>query len=142
MIKKLLFTVLILYSAFAFSASVTIINSGFVFSPDNVTINFGDTVNFQLGSIHNVVEVSETTWTANANTPLPGFSLPLGGGQLTGLAAGVHFYVCAPHASGGMKGKIIVNSPSGIDDKLPGSDKISIWQIRKTNDFTILIFFS
>jgi len=127
MIKKLLFTLLILYSGFVFSTSITIINSEFEFSPDNVTINLGDTVNFQLGSIHNAVEVSEGTWTTNGNTPLPGFSTPFGGGQVTGLAAGVHFYVCAPHASSGMKGRITVTAPSGINAYEPGSDKISIY---------------
>jgi plastocyanin len=111
----LLLFAMALVSSVAFSAKVTITNSGFEFSPDDITINAGDTVIFQLASAHNAVEVSESTWALNGNTPLAGgFSLPFGGGQLTGLTTGVHFYVCQPHASSGMKGKITVNSSSGI----------------------------
>jgi len=136
--KFLLFgTFALLYSGFALCASVTIVNSGFTFSPDNVTINLGDTVNFQLGSIHNAVEVSEATWNANGNTPLPGFSLPLGGGQVTGLTAGVHFYVCSPHASGGMKGKITVTAPSGINTYESNSEKINIYPNPTNGKFTL-----
>jgi hypothetical protein len=82
---------------------------------------------FQLAEIHNAVEVSEATWTANGNTPLPGFSTPFGGGQVTGLSAGVHYYVCSPHASGGMKGMITVTSPSGINDYASSSGKFDLY---------------
>jgi plastocyanin len=138
--KILLFgTFAFLFSGIAIGASVTIVNSGFTFSPDNVTINLGDTVNFQLASIHNAVEVSEATWNSNGNTPLPGFSTPFGGGQVTGLTAGVHFYVCAPHASGGMKGKITVNGPSGINDFAAASEKINIYPNPTNGKFTLQI---
>ncbi|MCK9399044.1 MAG: T9SS type A sorting domain-containing protein [Bacteroidales bacterium] len=129
----------LLFSGFALGGSITIINSGFTFSPDNVIINVGDTVNFQLASIHNAVEVSETTWNADGNTPLPGFSLPFGGGQVTELTAGVHFYVCTPHASGGMKGKITVNGPSGIGDNEAGIGKINIFPNPTRGKFTLQI---
>lgn len=116
--KYLLTSALFLFTSLAFSATVTIVNSGFEFSPDDIEINLGDTVVFQLANNHNAVEVSLATWNANGNTPLPGFSVPFGGGIVTGLSAGVHYYVCVPHASGGMKGKITVNSPSGIQPSL------------------------
>lgn len=136
--KSVLFGVFaLLISGFSSGASVTIINSGFTFSPDNITINSGDTVNFQLASMHNAVEVSETTWNSNGNTALPGFSLPFGGGQVTGLAAGVHFYVCAPHASLGMKGKITVTSPAGINDIAEGRAKINIYPNPTSGKFTL-----
>ena len=118
----------LIVSGFASGASVTITNSGFTFSPDLVNINIGDTVNFQLGGIHNVIEVDEITWNANGNSPIDGgFSLPLGGGQLTGLTAGTHFYVCGPHASLGMKGKIIVNASSGIGENGTSKKLFSIY---------------
>jgi plastocyanin len=135
--KFLFFGAFALYSGFALCASVTITNSGFTFSPDNVTINVGDTVNFQLADIHNAIEVSEATWNANGNAPLPGFSTPLGGGQVTGLTAGVHFYVCSPHASGGMKGKITVTSPSGINTYETSSEKINIYPNPTNGKFTL-----
>ncbi len=137
--KLLLFSALALFSGVAFSATVTITNSGFAFSPDNISINLGDTVNFQLGGIHNAVEVSESTWSANGNTPLPGFSLPLGGGQVVGLTAGTHFYVCTPHASGGMKGKITVNDFSGTDSPEKDAGYFSIYPNPTNGKFTLQI---
>ncbi len=112
--SRVLILMMWLLSGISYGATITIINSGFAFSPADVTINAGDTVIFDLMESHNAVEVSETTWLANGNTPLPGFSLPFGGGVVTGLTPGVHFYVCTPHASGGMKGKITVHASTGI----------------------------
>jgi len=96
-------------------------------------------VNFELAGIHNAVEVSESTWNSNGSTPLPGFSTPFGGGQITGLTAGVHYYVCAPHASLGMKGKIIVNSIAGINDMTDGGAKIKIYPNPTSGKFTLQI---
>lgn len=122
---KLLLAAFALFAGITFGATITITTSGFTFSPDNVSINEGDIVNFQLGGSHNAVEVSEATWMANGNTPLPGFSTPFGGGQVMELTPGVHYYVCAPHASGGMKGRITVNTQSGIGD----GDKIPTFKL-------------
>jgi plastocyanin len=116
-----------LYTGLALGATVTITNSGFAFSPDDVTINQGDVVDFQLAGIHNAIEVSESTWLENMNTPLPGFSVPLGGGLVPDLAPGIHYYVCGPHASGGMKGKITVNAVSGIGDNEAGKQLFSLY---------------
>ena len=112
--KKIIIIAFALYSGVAYSNKVTIINSGFVFSPDSVCINIGDTINFQLGAIHNAIEVSQTTWNTNGAILLAGgFSTPFTGGQITGLTAGTHYYVCANHAFMGMKGRIYVNDFSG-----------------------------
>jgi plastocyanin len=119
--KLILIAVFASISVFAFSNKVTIVSSGFAFSPANVSINFGDTIVFVLAGIHDAVEVSEATWLANGNSPITGFSVPFGGGQVTGLTTGVHYYVCEPHAAGGMKGKITVNAESGINDIYTGT---------------------
>jgi hypothetical protein len=88
----------------------------------------GDTVVFQIASIHTVLEVSQATWNANSNTPLPGgFSLGSGGGQLPGLTTGVHYYVCGIHYAMGMKGRIFVNSTSGINTTETRNGGISIY---------------
>ena len=85
----------------------TISNLGNSFSPATLTINLGDTVVFSIAGIHNVVEVSQTTWNANGNTQLPGgFSRGFGGGMVVITTTGIHYYVCSPHASVGMKGTI------------------------------------
>lgn len=113
--KFVLIGALVIHAIAASSSTLTIINDGFTFTPAEIAIDFGDTVLFQLGSIHNAVEVDEATWNANGNSPAEGgFAVPFGGGTVTGLTPGIHFYVCTPHASGGMKGKILVNGASGI----------------------------
>jgi plastocyanin len=90
------------------AAQHQITNAGFSFSPANITIAVGDTVNFVLDPIHNAVEVSQATWNANGNTPNNGFSVGFGGGTVVFALAGTYYYVCAPHASSGMKGIINV----------------------------------
>jgi plastocyanin len=110
---------LLFISLTGFSKTWTITNSGSKFTPTTTTITFGDTVNFVLESIHNAKEVSQATWTANDNTPLPGgFAIGFGGGMVlpSELAVGTHYFVCDPHASMGMKGTIIVLNAIGIDE--------------------------
>jgi plastocyanin len=125
-------------SGFASGHTVTITNSDFTFSPDNVTINLGDTVVFTLMNIHDAVEVSEATWNANGTTPLAGgFSVPLGGGQVTGLSAGIHYYVCTFHVSLGMKGKITVNESSGISENEVGTKKFNIYPNPNSGKFML-----
>lgn len=124
-----------------FSATVTIVNSGFTFSPNAVTINLGDDVTFAISSFHNVQEVSFETWTANGEAALPGgFSLPFGGGNLPAsvLTTGIHYYVCVPHASGGMKGIITVVSPTGIASN-PSDAGISVYPNPSNGNFQLKI---
>ncbi|HYQ85642.1 MAG TPA: plastocyanin/azurin family copper-binding protein [Bacteroidota bacterium] len=87
----------------------TISNSGFTFSPNNVTIVSGDTVQFVIAAMHDAVEVSKATWDVNGNTSNGGFMVPFGGGTIVLTDTGTHYYVCEPHASIGMKGIIAVN---------------------------------
>jgi hypothetical protein len=92
-----------------------------------------------LEAIHNAVEVSQATWDANVNTPLAGgFSVPFGGGEVlpAQLPAGTHYYVCTPHAGAGMKGIIIVGTPTGIEDKTVQSD-ISVFPNPETDMVTV-----
>lgn len=116
--KRTLLSFFLLSIAFTgFSATWTIVNEGLTFSPANVEIELGDDVVFELGAIHNAIEVSQQTWEANGNTPLPGgFAVGFGGGTVSAeqLTAGSHYYVCGPHASLGMKGIIVVQNTTGI----------------------------
>jgi plastocyanin len=115
--KYLLSLVLFLSCAGGYCTTWTVTNTGYAFSPATITITIGDDVNFVLASIHNVQEVSQTTWAANDNTPLSGgFSTSFGGGLVPSsqLGIGTHYYVCVPHASMPMKGMIIVQSVTGI----------------------------
>ena len=104
------FLVLMIFRFYGNSTTWTINNIGNTFSPSTITIAPGDDVNFVLSSIHDAVEVSETTWNQNGTTPLnEGFLLPLGGGSVatTKLTAGTHYFVCTPHANEGMPQSVI-----------------------------------
>ena len=126
--KYIILIAAIIYSGVAFGKKVIIINSGFVFSPDSVSINLGDTIIFQLGSIHNAVEVSQATWNANGTTLLSGgFSTPFAGGEIKNLAIGEHFYVCTNHAFMGMKGRIFVNEAALINNNLLDKTFIDVY---------------
>jgi plastocyanin len=120
--KILLTGIIVALSSAGFCTTKIITNSGFTFSPETVTINMGDTISFEVTSTHNGLEVSESTWNANGNTPLSGgFITPFGGGLVLPdkLTVGTHYYVCQNHYSMGMKGKIIVQNSNGIDENRP-----------------------
>jgi plastocyanin len=122
--KFLLAVLLLSTSLIGTSKTWTITNSGFSFSPATITIAVGDSVNFNVASIHNAVEVSQSTWNVDGTTPLPGFSVPFGGGLVlpAKLTVGTHYYVCAAHASIGMKGTIIFQNVTGIKENKVNSD--------------------
>jgi plastocyanin len=92
----------------AYSETFNVTHVGYTYSPDSITAHVGDSVVFTLGQYHNMVEVDKSTWEANGNTPNGGFALPFGGGVIVLVSADTIYYVCTPHASMGMKGKIIV----------------------------------
>ena len=118
--KRLSFiAILLVYSLTVVNAKNEIVNVGFTFSPSTITIVPGENVVFTLEAMHNAVEVSYATWNADGNTPLAGgFSVPFGGGEVLAaqLPNGSHWYVCTPHAASGMKGIIVVGTPTGISE--------------------------
>jgi plastocyanin len=131
--------VLLMYSLAGFSAKKEITNVGFTFSPATLTIEVGDNVSFVLETMHNAVEVSHATWDANGTTALPGgFSVPNGGGELlpAQLPAGTHWYVCSTHGPSGMKGIIIVGTPTGITESL-GLPDLSVFPNPATELITV-----
>jgi len=93
----------------------TISTSGFTFNPALLEVLEGDQITFNVGSMHPVLQVSESTYNANGKTALSGgFSFPSGSGTFTANTSGTIFYVCTNHVSSGMKGKIIVSSTTSI----------------------------
>ena len=103
-------------------SSYTINTVGMTFSPDTIICDVGDTINFLLGGYHNAVEVSDSTWIANGNTPLTG-GFNFGYGSTAYYVpddSHTFYYVCQPHASSGMKGVIIAHHPPvfGCTDSL------------------------
>jgi len=153
--KTLLFLLLITFSIAGFSETWIITNEGLTFSPDSIAIEVGDDVTFDIGSIHDAVEVSQETWEANGNTPLDGgFSVGFGGGTVSAdqLPAGTHYYVCEPHASLGMKGMIVVINTTGIPvnplktdisvypNPSQGKFQVDIVDSQFTNEFSLEIY--
>lgn len=115
--KNKILVVLLTISINGFSTVWTINNSGFTFSPATITISLGDTVNFVIGSTHNAREVSQATYNANGSTALAGgFQTASGGGMVlpAQLGVGVHYYVCPPHVSMGMKAIITVQQSTSV----------------------------
>ncbi len=101
----------------AFPASITINTNGMMFSPDSIWVNIGDTVFFNTGGYHNAVQVDSTTWTNQDTTSNGGFFFP---GNATANqyiiidtninhTNGIIYYVCQPHASMGMTGRLFIN---------------------------------
>ncbi|MDB5227252.1 MAG: hypothetical protein JWN78_1445 [Bacteroidota bacterium] len=127
--KKVLLSILtLILSAAGFAATITISTPGFEFSPANPTINFGDTIVFDVGSIHTATEVASSTWSSNQPTPVTGFNFGPGSHELTGLSVGTHYFVCQNHVSSMfMKGTITVQAVSGIKTKTGESDLFKIF---------------
>lgn len=100
----------------AFATRHTVLSPDFTFSPATLNVAVGDTVIFSLESFHNAREVSQATWESNGSQALAGGwgSTPFGGGQVVIASAGTHYYVCSPHANGGMKGMISATVQTGI----------------------------
>jgi plastocyanin len=132
--------VLMLVGNVSFAVSYKIISVGFTFSPATLTINPGDEVQFELGTDHNAVQVSKTTWDANGSTSNSGFGLPFGGGKVVLTTPGTYYYVCSPHASMGMKGQIIVTGTTGINDTNNGKRDFLVVYPNPAVDFFILNF--
>lgn len=107
--------------AFAFAAAAqaqTITTSGFTFSPSLLTVPAGATITATIGGGHTMTQVSEATWNSNGNTPLSGgFNYSPGTHQLQLTIPGTYYYVCTPHASMGMKGRIVVESTTGLAER-------------------------
>lgn len=116
----LIFSVL---ACFSYAATTVVTNAGNTYTPADIIITEGDTVEFNLNFSHDVVEVSQATYNSNGTLSNGGFTLPFGGGTLTGLTPGVYYYVCTPHAFIGMKGTITVNAapPSSCDLLISGA---------------------
>lgn len=104
-------------SAPALAVTHIVQQSGFAFSPDLITINVGDTVTWQWGSLSHTV----TSGTGAAD-PQAGslFDAPLNSFNPsfshTFTTAGAFDYFCRPHELMGMVGVVIVQTASGVDE--------------------------
>jgi plastocyanin len=139
--KAIMFFLVMLLAVCSLHAQTThtVQQSGFAYNPATLAIVAGESVKFEGSSSHPILEVSETTWNNNGITALEGgFSLPSGSGTVNFPEAGTHYYVCTAHvASEGMKGKIIVQVASGLDDNV-SSDRFSVYPLPLTGNLLTL----
>lgn len=92
------------------------------YNPNVVTVNVGDVVTIQASVTHPCTQVDQATWNANVSSPVAGalFSsqTTLVTVNIVGSMAGTTIYfVCDNHVSfTGMKGRIIVNVATGLEE--------------------------
>lgn len=92
-------------------------NVGTTFSPAVITMIPGDDIHLVLAAPHTCTQVDEATWNADGNTSNGGFNYSSGETTFSLSTPGTYYYVCTPHASMGMKGKIIVESGMGVQEQ-------------------------
>lgn len=107
------YAALLLALPFAVNAQ-SIATQGFTFNPSVLTVTAGTAISLNIGGQHTMTEVDEATWNANGTTWNGGFNFDGGTHTLTLDLPGTYYYVCVPHASMGMKGRIIVESNTGV----------------------------
>lgn len=118
--KKFLLVALALTAGYSFAQTThNVTTSGFAFSPSTLTITQGDTIAFTSNG-HSMTEVSQTTWDNNQSTSNGGFDTGVLSGQTVKFKVnnnpGTVYFVCTPHAAGGMKGTITVEAPLDINE--------------------------
>lgn len=112
MMKWIPLTIILLVSTFLARSqdSYLIESNSFKYDPAELNVLVGDTVRFNVSSMHPTVEVEEATYNSNGTTPLAGgFNFPSGSGTLVFDTPGTHYFVCQNHVTSGMKGKITVS---------------------------------
>ncbi len=115
--RIIIFSVFCLFSEVIFAVKYTITTNSSTFSPATVTATVGDIIEFVVGSGHTATQVSQSAWNNNQATPLSGgFNYNPGTVQfeLTASDVGTIYYVCIPHVSVGMKGRIIVQAAANV----------------------------
>ena len=90
---------------------------GFSCSPALLTVQAGTDITLTIGGQHTMTEVSEATWNANGNTSNGGFNFGPGTNTLNLTIPGTYYYVCIPHANMGMKGRIVVETSTGLAEE-------------------------
>ena len=139
--KTLLLVLLLSAGMAGYSTTWHVMNSGTTFSPSTITIQSGDDVSFMLDPEHDAVEVSAATWSANGSTSNGGFQVDFGGGLVSAsqLSVGMHYFVCEPHASMGMKGTIIVQAVNTAIDQTKVPVGISVLANPGRNQILIMV---
>jgi len=103
----------------------TINTVGNAFSPSSLTVNIGDTVNWNnTGGFHNV-NGTQTTFPNNPQSFGNGVAPAPWSFQWIFTLAGTYAYQCDPHAAIGMTGVVIVNLPGCMDSTACNYDSLA-----------------
>lgn len=127
--KSLLIFTLIFLSITALNAQIKHIvdagNGGFQFTPMNVDITVGDTVEWHwVSGSHTTTSDSLSggnVWDAPLTSVNPVFSIVI-------TAPGVHHYHCIPHQGLGMVGTITASLPTGVKDQGVNLSSFDLYQ--------------
>lgn len=134
-IYSTLFACLLFVAANATSYTVSI--SGTSYSPNSLTVSIGDVITIQSSSIHPLVQVDNTTWTANGTTSLSsGWGVKYTDYTFTITTASTIYYVCQVHASMGMKGQISVTG-TGVNEQALSLNAFALFPNPTSNNINI-----
>lgn len=97
-----------------FAQSISTVGNSF--QPALLTVQVGTDITLSIGGGHTMTEVNEATWNANSSTSNGGFNFSAGNHVLNLTVPGTYYYVCQPHSSMGMKGRIVVESGTGLEE--------------------------
>ncbi|MBI1781471.1 MAG: hypothetical protein HYR66_08885 [Sphingobacteriales bacterium] len=147
--KKILLAFLIISSILpdSHAATVNINIVGFSFSPNNITVNVGDVININTNINHPTTQVSQATWDANGTTAISGALFMSQTTTITftitaGMAGTNIYYVCENHVlSSGMKGQIVVNLATGLEENAKSEFNFTIYPnpVRNNSALNIIL---
>ena len=135
---KQLYTITFALAATFSHAQVTFFTLNDIsFSPESATIQLGETVTFEVTGAHTATQVSEDTWNASGSTMLPGgFHFTAGTHEYTPTEAGTIYFVCQPHAGMGMKGMLIVETDTQVEET-GGNEAFNIYPNPVQNELNV-----
>ena len=111
-IVSIAFLLLIAFSSY--SAVVVIDQSGYRFSPSDVSVNVGDVIRWVWSSdSHTTTSITVPAGAATWDSPLTSSNTTF---EYTVTVAGSYSYKCIPHESMGMVGSFTASVASGIND--------------------------
>jgi len=138
--KSTILFALLLFAAFqtALATKITIITSGFTYSPASSSGAVGDTVTISASISHPLVEVDQTNWNANTPTPVSGgWGTKTTTYSFTIASPSNIYFMCQNHGMNGMKGMINVTG-AGLSQSAAVTNSISLFPNPVTNgEFTV-----
>ena len=120
--KSLLFTLIFTLISLVSYTQTTHLLTGYdmYFEPDTLFIEPGDTVEFLSVGYHSATEIDSINWENNDPTSnggfYVGFGAPTSGLKFAISNTGTYYYICVPHSSMGMKGVIISETTTAINE--------------------------